>query len=278
LSNKTPIYNKKEIVGIIGISFDITELKETKKKLRNVEAKLEAMTSISSTIAHELRTPLASLEMSTEHILEYLPVLVEGYKEACEKDLIKDKIGQRRLRQFEQIATKMHQEIRYSFTFIDMLLMKIKPSVYANKAVFSIQSCIEDAINRYPFQESERALVHVDKKEDFNVEGDSLLIVHILFNLLKNSLYHISASNKGEIYISLKNEENYNILLFKDTSVGIPQKIIGKIFSQFYSTTQHGSGIGLTFCKNTIESMGGKILCESIDGEYTIILLKFPKG
>ncbi|MFP6817049.1 MAG: ATP-binding protein [Pseudomonadales bacterium] len=51
-----------------------------------------------------------------------------------------------------------------------------------------------------------------------------------------------------------------------------------QIFERFYTTTQtgQGAGIGLSFCNMVMESIGGSISCESVQGEYTRFTLNFP--
>jgi len=101
---------------------------------------------------------------------------------------------------------------------------------------------------------------------------------HVLFNLLKNALYYIEAANKGEIYIRAEKTPDANILHFKDTGKGMASSMMPYVFERFYSKTQHGTGIGLAFCKSVIESFGGKISCESVEGEHTTFILEFPKS
>ena len=56
----------------------------------------------------------------------------------------------------------------------------------------------------------------------------------------------------------------------------MPASVVSHIFDWFYAHTRHGTGIGLAFCKTVIESFGGTIVCDSIEGEYTTFILKLP--
>ena len=106
-----------------------------------------------------------------------------------------------------------------------------------------------------------------------------MLVVHILFNLLKNSLYHIQQSGKGDILVELQIENNASVIKVHDTGPGIPRGRKKHIFDRFYTTTDEGlgTGIGLSFCKMVMESLGGSITCDSVEGEYTTFSLYFPK-
>lgn len=91
-------------------------------------------------------------------------------------------------------------------------------------------------------------------------------------------MYYIKDAGKGNIKIWLETNENFNQLHFKDTGKGISKDFLPKIFDSFTTKTYHGSGIGLPFCKMVMQSYGGKIVCNSIEGECTEFILNFPKN
>ena len=102
----------------------------------------------------------------------------------------------------------------------------------------------------------------------------------MLFNLLKNAIYYVKAANKGNmkgvIQIWLESDGKYNVLHFKDVGKGMPEATLHHVFDPFFTKTDHGAGIGLTFCKSVMESYGGKIGCASKEGEFTEFVLSFP--
>ena len=116
------------------------------------------------------------------------------------------------------------------------------------------------------------------KKSDFSFKGDELLMIHLLFNLLKNALYYIKVAGKGDIHIWCDQNEKHNILHFKDTGQGIAKKDLPHIFERFFTKTPHGTGIGLAFCKMVMNSLGGDITCSSHEKEFAEFTLLFPKG
>lgn len=277
LSKKTPLFDKNNnVVGILGISFDITEQKRTEHELQETHHRLEGMTMVSMSTAHELRTPLATINAGIGNIKSYLPHLINAYQQAKKASLPVHELKENRLNLLDDILEVMEIEVRASFTFIDMLLMNVNPALESAKEVISITKCINEALARYPFAEKENMLVQWDQKNDFLVWGNELLIIHILFNLLKNALYYIAKAGKGAIHIRLDKESTYNLLIFEDTGTGIAQDILPHVFDRFFTKTYHGAGIGLTFCRMVMESVGGTIVCDSIEGEYTRFTLRFP--
>jgi signal transduction histidine kinase len=165
-----------------------------------------------------------------------------------------------------------------------MLLTKLQ-SIFDNKHTgleFEpnfIKHAIDSAIKEYPFYKKEKELVVWDEKNntDFTYLGDALLTKHILFNLIKNALRAIKEAEHGEIYISLYSDNQFNYLIFKDTASGIPAEDLDSVFQQFNSKSKGGSGLGLAFCKMTMQSYGGDITCDSKEGGFTVFTLSFPK-
>ncbi len=277
LSKKTPLYHQGSIIGILGVSFDITEHKRIEQELQETRHKLDGMTLVSASIAHELRTPLASLSVGASALKNYLPRLLEAYRAAEQANIPLAKIPAKQLQLLEKLPTAMETETKGASTFIDMLLMNVKPALDSDtQKTFSIANCVAEALARYPFRQQQRASLEWQGQEDFLVNGNVLLATHILFNLIKNALYHMAKVNKGVISIWLETGKPYNKLFFKDTGSGIASAILPHIFDRFFSKIHHGAGIGLTFCKMVMESFNGKITCDSVEGNYTQFVLYFP--
>ncbi|HEX4046014.1 MAG TPA: HAMP domain-containing sensor histidine kinase, partial [Gammaproteobacteria bacterium] len=127
------------------------------------------------------------------------------------------------------------------------------------------------------FFSGDKELIHLNIKEDFQFYGNELLTIHVLFNLIKNSLYYIKSARKGEITIWLTVNDSFNCLHFKDTGKGVSQEILPHIFDLFYSKTSQGYGLGLAFCAMVMKSYSGHIKCESVEGSYIEFILKFLK-
>ena len=67
------------------------------------------------------------------------------------------------------------------------------------------------------------------------------------------------------------------LLSARDTGPGIAPEAIPKLFNSFYTAgKQGGTGLGLSYCKRTINALGGDIRCESELGKHTAFTLSFP--
>lgn len=282
LTNRVPLRDENgEVTGVVGISVDITELKNTQAQLQQAEVRIESMISLSASIAHELRTPLSAIQAGVKGALEYFPTLVTGYELAKQHGLGVEPIRSQHLQTLSRIFTTIQSETRYSNTIIDMILMNVKQSHVASGdfELYSMDACIKEALSRYPLKREEEGLIHYQEApdRDFLFKGDQTLLVHVFFNLLKNALYYIQAARKGEITIWLGADADYNIVYIKDTAQGIPADVLPKLFERFYTTTRHGTGLGLAYCKMVMTGFGGDIVCTSVYGEYAQFALLFPK-
>lgn len=284
LTTRVPIFDKEgNIIGVVGNSIDITDRKLMEQELKQSKEKTElankAVTIFAKSMAHELRTPLASLNGYMYGINKYLPILIKGYQLAKENNLPVDNI---RPEHYEAIIAANHNmeaEINHANAIIDMILFRANPEELKqdNLKVCSIATCIQEALLRYPFKSAEeKRLIKWDKTQDFLFLGEQLFTIHILFNLLKNALFYIAKENKGEVFIHAELGNEYNLLYFRDTSKGIAADILPNIFNLYFSDTPHGTGVGLAFCKQVMAIFSGDIECRSEEGKYAEFILKFP--
>lgn len=246
--------------------------------------RLRAMLATASTIAHELRTPLLGIKAGAAGLKEHLPVLLDTYRLARAAGLPVLPIRAAHLDSMRGVLARIEAEADHSNTAIDMLLMNAQAAGH-NRETFipcSMANCVETALRRYPFASvRERSLVNWDKDSDFSFLGTELLVVHVLFNLLKNAVYHITKAGKGNISIRLETAPEGGKLIFRDTGPGIPPSVLPHIFTRFYTWSWRGdggsgAGIGLAYCRSVMEAFGGSIVCESKQGEFTEFVLTFP--
>lgn len=281
LTSRIPLFNRRyDVIGVVGISIDITEHKHIQEALKKAEGKIDGMTLVSASIAHELRTPLAGVKSAVFGLENLLPHLIQGYQLAVDKRLIKPAITSDQLEILREMAAKIDKKVDQCNIIIDMLLTNLAQRQVgsADFEPCSIKECVNQALEKYNFTSGQRELIHVDIQNDFRFNGKETLIIHILFNLLKNSLYFIQKAGKGDIQIWAELGENgENYLHFKDTGQGIPQKNLPHIFDQFFTEdTNHGTGIGLAFSKMVMEAHHGDITCHSEYGQYAEFILNFP--
>ncbi len=259
--------------GLLNFSFKMVQ-----------QERLRAMLAVASSIAHELRTPLLGIKSGAAGLRQYLPTLLETYQLAKDRGIGVKPIRHAHMHSMQGVLERIEGEADHSNTIIDMLLMNARSDGPApeNLAVCCISHCVQAALQRFPFaSEKERCLVECHFETDFRFRGIELLMVHVIFNLMKNALYAIAKAGTGGIVIRARCTPRGNILTFRDTGAGIPEEVLPHIFTPFYSWSSDGdrglgAGIGLAFCRSVLRTFGGSITCESKLGQYTEFTLTFP--
>jgi len=282
LTQKRPLYNAQgDVIGMVGISFDITARKQMQEELRQAKEAADAanhgLTLMAGSIAHELRTPLTTIDLTAKAFARLLPKLLTSYQlakglENCPL------ISLHELNHLQEMPDLVSRVVYAAQNMINIMLMNIQAPYLTpiSLKTCSIMTCITQALAEYPLQTEERTLITWLPERDFYLQGDETLIKHIVFNLMKNALYHIKAAQKGCITLWVETGSKMNKLHFKDTGKGIPAVVIPHIFERFYTTTHEGVGIGLAFCKLAMQLMGGEITCHAKENEYTEFVLSFP--
>jgi len=242
------------------------------------------MLATAGSIAHELRTPLLGIHSGAAGLRRYLPDLISTYKIARKMNSDVTPIRAVHLEAMDGVLERIESEANYSNAIIDILIANVHldPKAEHLSEDCSLNRCIEEVLERYPFTPGEKNLVHWTPEQDFHFRGSELLMVHVLFNLLKNALRQISSAGKGEITLRTQHLEKEGKLFFRDTGSGIPPDVLPHIFKRFYSSGSAGeallgSGIGLAFCHDVLQAFGGKIECFSESGQYTEFVLTLPE-
>jgi len=244
--------------------------------------KLAAITSAVGTMAHELRTPMLGIRSGARGLQNYLPAIFEGFDMARAHGLPVKRIRTAHYREMHSVLDRIHTEAEYTNVILDMLLVNSSRTTIDETSfeVSSVGACVQTALERYPFHSvRERELVHWDASADFRFYGSPLLMVHVLFNLLKNALYFLARADAGDIRIWAEREPGgAHRLYFRDTGPGIHPDVLPRIFERFYSAMPNGqgTGIGLAFARMVMTSFGGDIRCHSVVGRYTEFVMLFP--
>lgn len=235
--------------------------------------------ALAAGIAHEMRSPLVAMKYYSDELALALPALCEAYQASVSGGVYPDAIGAQSLERLKALPDKINQSVRQSNVTIDMFLAVTRELDIDSFENHSITTCIFDALEQFPFTPTERELVRYEGNADFQFRGSNDLMIFVLFNLLKNALWAIKSSRRGEIVISTFKSPKSNVLQFTDTASGIDSNDLPYIFEAFFSTKRKagGTGVGLSFCQHVVQAFGGDIRCNSEKGRYTTFLLEFPQ-
>lgn len=251
------------LILIGGAAFKLSE--------RQIDAeKLRLANSLAGSIAHEMRNPLAQAKMSLESIGEMLP--------ADGEVIPADKIS--RMRQFVNMG---EVAVHRGHQVIDLILGSLKSNT-VDRSRFehvSAAQATRKAVDEYSFVERNvrddhgnlRDRVTVRVVKDFVFYGEETPYVFVLFNLIKNALYYFGQSSDATIVLTVDDHK----VTVRDTGPGIPKEVLAHLFESFMTSGKaEGTGLGLPYCKRTMQSFGGDIHCDSVVGEFTQFTLTFP--
>jgi len=228
-----------------------------------------------ATIAHEMRTPLATIRSQTRLLSRNLPELIRGYHPTRESPL-----GEAQLQHLGDIARSIEAEVQRSNFIVDMLLASARDGVFQSEGfrLYSVRACVEEAVACYPFAGAERDQVRLLLRSDFRFRGSDVLLMYVLYNLLKNALLAIKMARRGAVEVECFSREGANWLVVTDTGQGISADVLPHVFDPYYTTrrTGGGTGMGLAFCQRVVTAFGGNIRCESEAGSYTRISIMLP--
>ncbi len=235
-----------------------TEFNDLVDKLQISEQKRNNFVSDAS---HELKTPLASIKLLSDSILQY----------DMDMESVREFVG--------DIGNEADRLNRMSQKLLS--LSRIEGQVDSDCEIIYMTPTIERVIRMLnKLAESNGVSIESDLKEDCTIlilEDD---LYQIVFNLAENAIkYNVSG---GKVYITLYKEDENAVLQIRDTGMGIPEESLEHIFERFYRVDKArarksgGSGLGLSIVRNMVERNQGTISVESTVGEGTTFTLVFP--
>lgn len=210
------------------------------------QEKIRIKKQLTNNINHELKTPVASIQVCLETLLSGISLSEDKRQELIEKCYVNNK---RLCRLLDDVSLITRME--------DGSQLIAKEPVAINNIIDEIA----DELEILP--DEERFMLHSTFSEQVIIEGNVSLIGSIFRNLTENA---ISYSGGKNIYISLvENNATYCRILFEDDGCGVEDKQIPRLFERFYrvdkgrSRRMGGTGLGLAIVKHAVQFHGGTI-------------------
>ena len=249
------------IIDMVCVNYDITELKETERKLIAARDKAEELDRLKSAflanMSHEIRTPLnaivgfSSLLTETEDMKDrkqYMAIVQENTELLLQ--LISDILDLSKMESgaFEFVKSDTDVNLLCS-EIIRSLRMKVPAGV---ELVF--EECLPGC----------------------HVWADKNRLNQVISNFINNALkFTFSGSITLGYY---RQTDGYLRFYVRDTGMGIPKNKIKTVFDRFVKLNSfvHGTGLGLSICKSLVEQMGGTIGGEAEEGEGSCFWFTYP--
>lgn len=264
LSHKAPLYNQdNEIIGLIGVSLDITKQKQAEEALLSALKKAEAANIAKNTfianMSHDIRTPLTG-------VIGMSKLLEDQLQSQDEK----------------QYACWIHESGNQLLSLLNGILEIISTDQDNEQVLCETSFSLKDSIQELIQLERPAALI---KNLDFRVEIDPNLppliisdrtkICRILLNLISNA---IKFTQHGFVKVKVTQDsetaETSKVSFFiEDSGIGISESSQSKIFDRFFRGDASnkgiylGYGIGLNIVQASLRLLGSVICCKSEKGK-----------
>ncbi|MFT5628695.1 MAG: PAS domain S-box-containing protein [Dokdonia sp.] len=269
-----------EIIGVLGVGQDITELagyrnalelkvNERTLKLNQALEKQKELNELKSrfvsTASHEFRTPLSSINFAAGSIKKYWdkmePVMIQK-----KLDKIEDQVLH---------MTKLLDDIlivgKAEAGKIIQTLVNINLGDFLYEIIEEVSSACEKS--------HDIELIDTEGLKATNIFIDEKLGRNIFINLIGNAVKY--SPNAKIITIALSSEKEYTVVTITDYGIGISKSELKNIFKPFSRGKNvdliQGTGLGLTIVKDAIDIMGGKIIVKSKNGNGTSFIIKILK-
>lgn len=249
--------------GILGLQFNqmAKRLKNTLQELKNDKIFLK---NIISDISHQLKTPLSSLIMFNELLLNDREMPEDTKNEFLEK-------SRSQLERMEWLIISLLKMARLESGSIIFKNEPVLLAIPARRAAAALSSI---AVQK------KQSVIFTGDVDNVGFIGDEEWLAEALTNIIKNCMEH--TGEKGTIEVGVSETPLFSRIFIKDNGEGIDEKDLPHIFQRFYrgsnSVKAESVGIGLALAKVIVEGQSGSISVSSKKGEGTEFTITFLKG
>lgn len=257
---KTILPLKGKAPLLLGISWDITDLKKAEQALMQAKIKAEESDKLKSAflanMSHEIRTPLNAIVGFSKLLAD-----TEDPKERQQYYAIVDKNSDLLLQLINDILD----------------LSKIEAGILEfTRHPVNLSELCQGLFNTHLSRMSPNVkLIYEKADNDFIAYTDGNRIAQVISNLLTNAQ---KFTPKGEIRFGFRQEGDKIRFFVKDTGMGIPKANQEKIFNRFVKLNSfiQGTGLGLPICDMIVRNLGGQIWVESVENEGALFQFFIP--
>ncbi len=232
---------------------DVTAQKQAEQE-REAARNTVALAEMSTVLAHEIRNPLASLELFAG--------LIANNDGKCDEWISHLKAGIRSLSATVNNVLRFHSVGSPRVSRVDLA------------------ACLHNAIEfvRPIADQSGIELLFENHAPGIVIAADENALQQVTLNLACNAIRHMAAGGKLAVTLAqrVNGDQSTVVVEFSDTGSGISPEHIDKIFHAGFSGSGHTPGLGLAVCKRIVAQHGGTISVASRLNEGTTFFLEFP--
>ena len=214
--------------------------------LREEQEKIRIKRQLTNNINHELKTPVASIQVCLETLLSGITLSEEKRQELIER------------------CYTNNERLRRLLADVSLITRMEDGSAHISKEKIVINDIITEIADELDIMpEEERMTLHANFSKQVVIDGNISLIGSIFRNLTENAIAYSEGKN---IYITLiSNNDNECHIRFEDDGCGVEEKQLNRLFERFYrvdkgrSRQKGGTGLGLAIVKHAVQFHGGTI-------------------
>ena len=247
--NTRAIEGKEHIV----IIRDLTKERKIQENLLRKD-RVESLGSLVSSIAHEIRNPLAAIQS----YVQLIPLKLEDehFREILLREVPKE---------VDRLNGLIRDILEYSNP-----RKSVKSRIHLKRELQRIINLLKSQIER------DKINLIVDISYEGYILFDRNHFRQILFNILLNAFDSFEGENREVSLLSIEKDDRV-ILKISDTGIGIEKEYLRKIFDPFYTTKEKGTGLGLFVVHGLVEENGGNISLQSEVNQGTDFFIGLPK-
>lgn len=255
-----------EEVGALSVS-DYTETEAISDAFNEMVKRMQVIDQsrqeFVSNVSHELKTPLTSMKVLADSLLDQEDVPAELYR-----DFMTD------------IAAEIDRENKIINDLLSLVKMDRSAGVLNIEAV-NINELIELILKRLrPIAEKQNVELVLESFRPVTAEIDEVKLTLALTNLVENAIKYNKEG--GWVHVSLNADHKYFFIRVEDSGIGIPEDSLEHIYERFYRVDKShsreigGTGLGLAITRNVVLMHRGAIKAHSKVGEGTIFTVRIP--
>jgi nitrogen fixation/metabolism regulation signal transduction histidine kinase len=256
---------RKTVFKIHDNTINLVSIQNIRTELE--EEEIEVWKKLISVLTHEIMNSVAPIKSLTNTMIK----IVE--KNSPSEKNKKSEYNVDTLMALKAIQKRSKGLLNFVETYKN--LTKVPNPVFQD---LDLKSLLDEIIT---LMDSEIKLNNISLTSEVNpanlkVKADERLITQVIINLIKNSIESVSKKKDGKIQIkACISSQSETIIQVIDNGTGIAADLIDKIFIPFFTTKEHGSGIGLSLSRQIMKLHGGTISVFSKYGIETIFTLIF---
>lgn len=241
---------------------EVKELADTfDAMLERLERTFDSQNRFVADVAHELRTPLASLRTNMEVVSSDAEATIEDYRAMA--------------------ATQERALTRLERLIADLLILATATSEQpVTRSSVSVGPLIEEVMGDLQAMAcAKEVALQFNGEVEVIVPGNGQLLAHVFANLIENAIYYNQRG--GTVTIAIDAKEDWAVVKVADTGIGMSAEQQEHIFERFYradgSRSRHngGAGLGLSIVSAIVQQHGGQVQVESTPGigsTFTVLL------